>query len=861
MTSELNLGQLCSVVGKGITPRGFESQDDNQVHIDDYVQSFDKVYVGRFDNTLTNCKTGSSRLLDVYHLRKSEESLLCKCCVVKQRDKERKADESALRKIVHDVVSKKMTKHETQARFDRFFNNKNKNNSRQTHQFVKKCEVRFTDNTYGIACDAKYTCGDNCPIVSLSKPSNPKQISNTRGQKTVLDHDLNCDAIMGQFFNGVGPSSVANTALMLDLPHAQHLSKLVTRHQAKIGEKIYEFTTEEMRKAMDLEIKMTLKSTETPEYCENYWALPEDERPPVGLTISYDMGWNKRSSGHRYDSLSGHAFAIGAYTRRIIDFVVFSKRCSICSSRNKLKDSSNSNNETNEATLANSPPTADPSAATGPNGSGISGVPTVVNGRNVSNRAATVVNGSSINDSSATVVSGSGKEALGIDRGNELGVIDVSDADHDCVLNYLGSSGGMESDGLMMLFKKLHKDRNGKLHYDTVVTDDDTKLKQYLSHPWYRPNGKKNHGGELPLEIPQPKWFADPTHRAKCVAGVFFDIIKGPACPIRATKLDALRMKKYYGYYIKQNRAKSLEWLHEHAMAPLDHLFNNHHLCCDSWCFLKQLETKTKDKADNEEPPRSQRLEDGYYRSMTNDLELYNAMKARYMKYISLDFLKMCVHEFDTQLNEGMNTSVASYAQKGITYCTTTSLRTRVLTAAGIQLVGFHRFWSSIFDLVGVPFPKQLSDALIAKDKQKVRKFYREHDNEYKAKRNKTFHDRFRAELISQTKDKKRNKVYSTHTGCESTDNSNRCAHKGHGCGGKQRHKSSVSRLCLYAKMKGAELEATKQSWVAGLRIAIADGSVNELVFKRKEGKQHFLNFQSLIHTKILIKKQNNSVC
>ena len=41
-------------------------------------------------------------------------------------------------------------------------------------------------------------------------------------------------------------------------------------------------------------------------------------REKIGLTVSYDMGWNKRSSGHRYDSLSGHAFIIDAYTRRII---------------------------------------------------------------------------------------------------------------------------------------------------------------------------------------------------------------------------------------------------------------------------------------------------------------------------------------------------------------------------------------------------------------------------------------------------------------------------------------------------------------------------------------------------------------
>ena len=68
----------------------------------------------------------------------------------------------------------------------------------------------------------------------------------------------------------------------------------------------------------------------------------ETVNDPVALTISYDMGWNKRSSGHRYDSLSGHAFAIGEYTRRIIDCVVFSKKCNVCSlqlNQNKYKKS------------------------------------------------------------------------------------------------------------------------------------------------------------------------------------------------------------------------------------------------------------------------------------------------------------------------------------------------------------------------------------------------------------------------------------------------------------------------------------------------------------------------------------------
>ena len=55
-----------------------------------------------------------------------------------------------------------------------------------------------------------------------------------------------------------------------------------------------------------------------------------------------------------------------------------------------------------------------------------------------------------------------------------------------------------------------------------VVTDDDTKIKKYLTHPSYANHGWKKCGGCLPSHMFEPAWFADPTHRAKCVAGVFF---------------------------------------------------------------------------------------------------------------------------------------------------------------------------------------------------------------------------------------------------------------------------------------------------------------------------------------------------
>ena len=43
------------------------------------------------------------------------------------------------------------------------------------------------------------------------------------------------------------------------------------------------------------------------------------------------MGWSKRSSGNRYDSLSGHAFAIGVLRKNILVVIISNKFCRLCS--------------------------------------------------------------------------------------------------------------------------------------------------------------------------------------------------------------------------------------------------------------------------------------------------------------------------------------------------------------------------------------------------------------------------------------------------------------------------------------------------------------------------------------------------
>ena len=57
----------------------------------------------------------------------------------------------------------------------------------------------------------------------------------------------------------------------------------------------------------------------------------ESETDQVNITVSFDMGWNKRSSGNRYNSLSDHAFSIGCLSQKIITTIVTAKQCRTCS--------------------------------------------------------------------------------------------------------------------------------------------------------------------------------------------------------------------------------------------------------------------------------------------------------------------------------------------------------------------------------------------------------------------------------------------------------------------------------------------------------------------------------------------------
>ena len=95
---------------------------------------------------------------------------------------------------------------------------------------------------------------------------------------------------------------------------------------------------------------------------------------------------------------------------------------------------------------------------------------------------------------------------------------------------------------------------------DVIVSDDDSTIRAVLEHPYKGAQGQvlKSSKGKLHTEIPEPSFLVDPSHRVKVVAKHSFSIVnESRDLRCGCIKADSLRLKKYWGYTIKNNREKN----------------------------------------------------------------------------------------------------------------------------------------------------------------------------------------------------------------------------------------------------------------------------------------------------------------
>ena len=77
-----------------------------------------------------------------------------------------------------------------------------------------------------------------------------------------------------------------------------------------------------------------------------------------------------------------------------------------------------------------------------------------------------------------------------------------------------------------------------------------------------------------------------------------------------------MRIKKHTSCYIMQNREGEFKKFVKNALAPLEHVFNNHAFCDAAWCWSKEMAEKVdevlKNTAQNTIRNHSEPLDIGY---------------------------------------------------------------------------------------------------------------------------------------------------------------------------------------------------------------------------------------------------------
>eukprot|EP00957_Ditylum_brightwellii_P126368 9633502-Ditylum_brightwellii.AAC.1 len=149
--------------------------------------------------------------------------------------------------------------------------------------------------------------------------------------------------LLAQYVMGVGSEEIQQLLMLLDLPHEKNFTKNgLLQVEADVGVVLHDVMDACIKKAMTEETKVTLDEKHNnwkniyffnpesadpePLSYEKWLEIPKSDCPKVPVIVSFDMDWQKR----RHSSISGHAFMIGAQTKKILTSIVCSKECDKC---------------------------------------------------------------------------------------------------------------------------------------------------------------------------------------------------------------------------------------------------------------------------------------------------------------------------------------------------------------------------------------------------------------------------------------------------------------------------------------------------------------------------------------------------
>ena len=140
-----------------------------------------------------------------------------------------------------------------------------------------------------------------------------------------MRYDLNEKAVMVAHCLGASYVTLNRALALLGINFmSQHTFERCEEH---VGKEIKVIAEESMEEALEEEIELSKAKGDGTYHTEKAGTLPS-------LTMGTDTGWNKRSSGRRYDSASGVTNMVGGYGKKVCDSYL---ACNKCPKRSKCK--------------------------------------------------------------------------------------------------------------------------------------------------------------------------------------------------------------------------------------------------------------------------------------------------------------------------------------------------------------------------------------------------------------------------------------------------------------------------------------------------------------------------------------------
>ena len=332
-----------------------------------------------------------------------------------------------------------------------------------------------------------------------------------------------------------------------------------------------------------------------------------------------------------------------------------------------------------------------------------------------------------------------------------------------CPKNVDCTAKAMEAIGSADIVHKVFK--NYPAYICEYVGDDDSSTKKVLRHSWQdevdhglreekdfprnKDGRKKPDNGLLPIDHPAIIWLADKGHsRVRQFAKKLYKLSRMKKADCECTSMDAERLKRNLSYAIRTNcRSGSLPIMKAAVNQVLEHHFNNHEECGE-WCKLKPLTGEALATA---------KLN---YRCKVKNEKFYLQVKELFTEFDLL--LEEMLHEWDTNIVEGMNKFFCKFLPKDRTYAMTIENKVRLYLAIAIDSIGYMETYQRLADSAGFTLCKVQHDLNTQLDKEKEwRRTYRK-KNASKVRRMRKKYQRHSEAKRKLANENRKNLTYST---------------------------------------------------------------------------------------------------